>query len=152
MQIETILTESRTKAKVEGVSKKRTLEMLAETFAESVEHLDVNELYQALITREKLGTTGIGGGIAIPHCRFDTNGETYCACFTLATPVDFDAVDNEPVDIIFAMLVPENAESSHLAMLASLAELLQSPGTVGQLRAATSDPELFSAATECSQT
>lgn len=152
MQIETILTESRTKAMVEGVSKKRVLELLAETFAENVEHLNVDELYQALINREKLGTTGIGSGIAIPHCRFNTNGQIYCTCFTLANPVDFDAVDNEPVDIIFAMLVPENAESSHLAMLASLAELLQSPGIVGQLRAATTNQELYIAATQCSQT
>ncbi len=146
MQLKSILSAERTKAKVDGVSKKRVLEFLAETFAASFEHFNVDDLYQHLIGREKLGTTGIGGGVAIPHCRFNTGGETYGVCITLETPIDFDAVDNEPVDIIFAMLVPENAESSHLAMLASLAELLQGPNIVGELRAATSDEALFNIA------
>ena len=111
MQFDAILTKERTKAHVEGVSKKRVLESLATLFADNLESLDVDELYRNLLSREKLGTTGIGSGIAIPHCRFNTQGRTYGACLTLASPIDFDAVDNEPVDIIFAMLVPEDAES-----------------------------------------
>ena len=143
MLIESILSLERTQAKIEGSSKKRVLETLAQVFAESVEGLDVEQLYQSFINREKLGTTGIGGGIAIPHCRFNTGGETFGACLTLNQPVDFDAVDNEPVDIVFAMLVPENAESSHLELLAKLAERLQTPNYVKQLRAADNNEALF---------
>lgn len=145
MLIENILSSQRTKAKIEGGSKKRVIETLAQTFANDIEDFDVNELYQNLINREKLGTTGIGDGIAIPHCRFDTNGNTYGVCLTLASPIDFDAVDNTPVDIIFAMLVPENAESSHLESLASLAQLLQNASFVSKMRSASSDNALFDA-------
>lgn len=147
MQLESILTVERTKANIDGISKKRVLESLAKTFSDAIDGFDENDLYQNFISREKLGTTGIGGGIAIPHCRFNTGGATYCACLSLSAPIDFDAVDSEPVDIIFAILVPENAESSHLATLASVAELLQESNIVGQLRAASNDSELFSIAT-----
>ncbi len=143
MDIHNFLSVSRTKSHVDGISKKRVLETLAKVFADDISAFNVDELYQNLISREKLGTTGIGGGIAIPHCRFNTEGATYCACLTLETPIDFDAVDNKPVDIIFAMLVPENAESSHLEMLAKLAEMLQQPALVKRLRDATSDAELY---------
>lgn len=143
MDITSILTIERSKARIDGVSKKRVLETLAKVFSDDIVDFDVDELYHHLLNREKLGTTGIGGGIAIPHCRFNTHGETYCACLTLSTPVDFDAVDSAPVDIIFAMLVPENAESSHLELLASLAEMLQKPDVVKRLRAAETDQELY---------
>lgn len=146
MQIESILSNKRTKAKLEGISKKRVLEKLAEIFANNIDDLSVDDVYQSLINREKLGTTGIGGGIAIPHCRIPTGGETYGACVTLSSPVDFDSVDNNPIDIIFAMLVPENAEKSHLEMLAGLAEVLQDSTFVNNLRTATDDNELFQVA------
>ncbi len=146
MLIESILTPQRAKAKLEGISKKRVIETLATLFANDIEGFDVNHLYQNLINREKLGTTGIGGGIAIPHCRFNTGGKTYGACMTLDSPIDFDAVDSEPVDIVFAMLVPENAEKNHLELLAHLAELLQKSEFVGKLRRARSDSELFDTA------
>ena len=143
MEIQSILSAQRTVAKVEGTSKKRLLEAVATLFADNIQSLDVNELYQSLINREKLGTTGIGSGIAIPHCRFSTGGATYCACMTLQSAIDFDSVDNAPVDIIFAMLVPENAESSHLEMLAALAEALQRDAFVEGLRSAKTNQELF---------
>ncbi len=148
MQLESILTPERTKAKTDGVSKKRVLELLAKTFCEAIDGFDVDDLYHSFLGREKLGTTGIGGGIAIPHCRFNTGGATFCVCLSLSSPIDFDAIDGEPVDIIFAILVPEDAESSHLATLASLAELLQGPNIVGKLRAAKNDNELYSVATD----
>ncbi|MFL0810172.1 MAG: PTS sugar transporter subunit IIA [Agarilytica sp.] len=144
MQINAILKQDRIKANIEGGSKKRVIEMIARTFSESIESFDLDELYQNLISREKLGTTGIGGGIAIPHCRFNTNGDTYGVCLTLDSPIDFDSVDNEPVDIIFAMLVPENAESDHLAMLAQLAEQLQTGDFVSKLRSAKDNEALES--------
>lgn len=146
--LESILTVERTKARLDGVSKKRAFECVAKIFSDNIDHFDIDELYQHLINREKLGTTGIGGGIAIPHCRFNTGGETYCACISFDKAIDYDAVDNQPVDIIIAMLVPEDAQDSHLQLLASLAEKLQHPGFVQSLRKADTDQHLFNAAIE----
>lgn len=147
MLIESMLAPERTLAQISGPSKKRVIENVAKTFAESLPTLDVEELYQNIINREKLGSTGIGGGVAIPHCRCHTGGGTYGACITLEQPIDFDSVDNLPVDIIFAMLVPENAESEHLETLSNLAEKLQDANFVSNLRKAKDSVELFNAAT-----
>lgn len=143
MQIEAILTPSRTLNQAVGGSKKRILETLAQLIAEDQPGVNAEEIFQSLIARERLGSTGIGKGIAIPHCRFATNGSTLGALITLQEPVDFDSIDNAPVDIIFAMLVPQNAEASHLQTLASLAEALQQQGYVEKLRSAESNDELY---------
>ncbi|WP_188149983.1 PTS IIA-like nitrogen regulatory protein PtsN [Teredinibacter waterburyi] len=143
MQISSILSADRTKARVVGGSKKRLLENLAQTFADALPDADPTELFQNLINRERLGSTGIGKGIAIPHCRFATGGKTLCACFTLDEPVDFDAIDGKPIDLIFAMLVPEDAAASHLETLAELAQALQTDTFVKALRKSDSDMELF---------
>jgi len=148
MKITSILTADRTRCNANGVSKKRVLETLAELFAPALEEADETAVFQNLINRERLGSTGIGHGIAIPHCRCATAGETLCACLTLKDPVDFDAIDNEPIDIVFAMLVPEDAEESHLQTLAQLAEALQKPSFTSKLRSCASDAELYRAATE----
>ena len=148
MQIKSILSADRTFAKIQTTSKKRALEAVARVFADSIEAIDFDELLQALITREKLGTTGIGEGIAIPHCRFKTGENTYAACLTLETPIQFDAIDNEPIDLIFAMLVPENAEESHLQTLANLANRFQTTSYAKDLRAAESHEALYSTAIE----
>lgn len=146
MQIETLLTSQRTLCRASCTSKKRTLEVLAELIAEGSANIDASELFQQLIGRERLGSTGIGDGIAIPHCRFKTEGATIGALMTIENPIDFDSVDNKPVDIIFAMLVPEDAEDAHLQALATLAERLQNPDYVKALREADSDAVLYRAA------
>ena len=147
MLINSMLSPARTCAKIKGASKKRVLQNLAKLFAETTDNMNADDLFQSLLNRERLGSTGIGEGIAIPHCRFDTGGKTYAACLSLAEPIDFDSIDSKPVDIIFAMLVPENAEQGHLQALASLAETLQTDGFVSALRAANSDLELFDVVT-----
>ena len=128
-------------------SKKRALEKLAELIAQSTPGISSDELFSHLINRERLGSTGIGEGIAIPHCRFETQGATIGALITLAEPIAFDAVDNRPVDIIFAMLVPNDANEQHLSTLAGLAEALQSAGFVEGLRRCNDDGGLYAAAT-----
>lgn len=146
MHIESLLSLERTRCQAAGSSKKRTLEQLAELIAQGSEAIDAEKLFTQLINRERLGSTGIGGGIAIPHCRFPTQGKTIGALLTLDQPIDFDAVDGQPVDIIFAMLVPENAENEHLQTLAHLAELLQNAEFVNALRAARTDEALYQTA------
>ena len=148
MQIKSILSQERTLANIEVSSKKRALETLAKLFSDTVEFIDSDELFKFMIERERLGTTGIGAGIAIPHCRFNTQGQTYGACLTLVNPIDFDAVDNRPVDLIFAMIVPQNAEKSHLETLATLAEKFQSTDFPQNLRSCKTNESLFHMAVE----
>jgi PTS system nitrogen regulatory IIA component len=136
MQIESLLTPTRTLCHVTCSSKKRSLEVLASLIAEGSENINADELFQQLVARERLGSTGIGEGIAIP------------ALMTLAKPIDFDSVDGRPVDVIFAMLVPENAENEHLQTLAMLAERLQDPQFVQSLRRAETGDDLYRAAIE----
>lgn len=147
MQIKSLLTEKLTFAKIEGVSKKRIIDTIAQTFAKNVDGIDADALFMQLVNREKLGSTGLGNGIAIPHCRFPTEGQTLCACFTLESAVDFDAVDHKGVDIVFAMVVPEDAEQNHLENLAALANVLQDSSYVDSLRGAQNARELYEAAT-----
>ena len=149
MSIESILTKDCVCAKMSASSKKKVLENIAQLFSEHVAELNADDLFTSFINRERLGSTGIGHGIAIPHCRFDTGGKSYCACITLEESIDFDAVDNAPVDIIFAMLVPTDAESSHLQTLAGLAEKLQNPTFIAQIRRARSNEQLFEIAKKC---
>jgi PTS system nitrogen regulatory IIA component len=146
MQIESLISPSRTLCGVEGGSKKRALELLANTIAQDVPDIDGDELFRRLIARERLGSTGIGHGVAIPHCRIDRCSSTVGALITLADPIDFDAIDSQPVDILFAMLVPEDAHSEHLQTLASLAAALNKPEYRQGLRSATSNEALYQAA------
>lgn len=145
MWIKSVLTEELSFAKIEGVSKKRVINQLAEVFAQEFDDIDASTLFMNLINREKLGSTGIGEGIAIPHCRFATGGRTLCACLTLAKPIDFDSVDHQPVDVVFAMIVPENSEENHLQRLAALAEALLNKDFVTNVRNATTSEALYKA-------
>lgn len=146
MDIQSIITPGRTLCGIEGISKKRALEILANTIAEDVPDIDADDLFRRLIARERLGSTGIGQGIAIPHCRIDTSDGTLGALITLKEPIDFDAIDSEPVDVLFAMLVPEQAGDEHLRTLASLASSLNEADYRKRLREAKTDQELYEAA------
>jgi len=146
MQIESLISPGRTLCSIEGGSKKRALELLANTVAQDIPEIDADELFRRLIGRERLGSTGIGHGVAIPHCRVDKCSGAVGALITLADPIDFDAIDSQPVDILFAMLVPEDAHDEHLQTLATLAGALNNPEYRQRLRKATSDEHLYQAA------
>ncbi len=145
--LDTIISPSRTLCGVEGVSKKRVLQHLATLIANDIPTLDADELFRRLIARERLGSTGLGHGIAIPHCRIDNCTGTIGTLLKLAEPIDFDAVDNEPVDLVFALIVPEESHEDHLQTLAALAERFTNPKVVRQLREAQSPEALYEAAT-----
>lgn len=146
MELSSILNPRRVLCGAVGVSKKRTLETLAQHIADDQPDIDADELFRSLIGREKLGSTGIGDGIAIPHCRLQNCSEPLAALITLATPVDFDAIDGKPVDIIFALLVPAEANEEHLQTLAALAERLSQPSYRDSLRQAADNASLYKAA------
>ncbi len=144
--IESILTTQRTLCQATCNSKKRTFEVLAELIASGTDDLKAEDLFEMLVARERLGSTGIGSGIAIPHCRCKGLDTTVGALMTLENPVHFDAADGQPVDLVFAMLVPENAEAQHLQTLAALAEALQQSSFVDSLRQAGNREALYRAA------
>ncbi|MDE0955230.1 MAG: PTS IIA-like nitrogen regulatory protein PtsN [Pseudomonadales bacterium] len=121
MNISDILTPERTLADLKCASKKRTLESISQLLGKQMTGFDDKELFNALITRERLGSTGFGDGIAIPHCRLASCIHVTGALVRLAKAVDFDAIDQLPVDLLFVLLVPLQATDEHLQILATLA-------------------------------
>lgn len=148
MNLTELLRPDMTFCNVQGVSKKRLLEKSAELIASHVDQVNEGELFEALIAREQLGSTGIGNGIAIPHCRVQRLKETAGCLVKLQQPVDFDAIDKKPVDLLFFLVVPENTLKGHLEALKLIAENFSNAAWCERLRAAQTDEELFAAATE----
>ncbi|MEX1032017.1 MAG: PTS sugar transporter subunit IIA [Cellvibrionaceae bacterium] len=148
MDINTLLSPSRTLHRIRGGSKKRILEEAARIIANDYPALDADELFRQLIGRERLGSTGIGNGIAIPHCRMENCPASVGALFTLEESVDFEAVDEAPVDIIFTLLVPNEAQDEHLQILATLAGVFGDTDNLQRLRDADNDQGLYDRAVE----
>jgi PTS system nitrogen regulatory IIA component len=128
-----------------GKSKKRILEDLSLFLSGRINGVDSEKLYQGLLARERLGSTGIGKGIAIPHCRMPGCEKITAAFFKLNSPVDFDSTDNILVDLVFALVVPEEEHNAHLDALSSIAELLQDKKTCEILRNSSSKEVFYQA-------
>ena len=122
-----------------ATSKKQVLRELSDQ-AGSILKLESRSIFEVLLQRERLGSTGIGKGIAIPHGKFSSLPHLAGLFARLEKPVDFEALDHEPVDLVFLLLAPENAGADHLKALAKIARILRDPGTVQALRQ-TRDPE-----------
>jgi PTS system nitrogen regulatory IIA component len=142
-----LLTPERTACLVPGLSKKRVFESIARIISSDQLSLPYNEVFAQLIGREKLGSTGLGQGIAIPHCRIDNCTQPLGTLVTLSEPVDFDSLDDQPVDLIFALLVPREAQQQHLDTLAEIAGLFSQPGFCQNLRSARDTADLYAIAT-----
>ena len=119
-------------------SKKRLLEQLGELLASSSPLLSQHEIFDALLNREKLGSTGLGKGVAIPHGRMAGLEHPACAFIKLGAGVEFDASDGQPVDLVFALLVPEDSTEEHLQVLSTIAEIFSNAGICSALRACES--------------
>ena len=104
IRLETILTPGRSLVNVPGGSKKRALEKVATVIAEQVPELEMQDVFEKLVAREKLGSTGFGNGIAIPHCRLEGCSAPVSALLHLEAPIDYDAIDGAPVDLLFVLL------------------------------------------------
>ncbi len=146
MQIQSLLTPERTRSGLEASGKRSALELLAQTIAQDISGIDADDLLRRFLARERLGSTGIGHGIAIPHCRVSISAGAIGALITLSQPIEFDAIDAEPVDILFAMLVPEEAHDEHLKNLAALAGALTRSEFRNRLRTADTNAALYNAA------
>ncbi len=143
IRLETILTPARSLVSVQGGSKKRVLEQIANLVARDLPDLDSQDIFESLIAREKLGSTGFGNGIAIPHCRLTGCNVPISAVLRLNTAVDFDAIDGAPVDLLFILLVPEVATDEHLELLRQIASMLDRSEVRERLRQAQSSESLY---------
>ena len=143
MELSDILTPDRCLCKIQGFSKKRLLKTLSTRLGESFSNLDENQVFDSMMAREQLGSTGIGNGIAIPHCRVPECNEITGCLITLESYVDYDSTDGEPVDLIFVLIVPEESEADHVNTLAILAEKFHSKSFCDSLRNAQNNDELY---------
>lgn len=115
-------------------SKKQAIQELAAKAAE-LAGLPEREIFETLLQRERLGSTGVGNGIAIPHGKLPKIGRLFGLFARIERPIDFDALDSEPVDLVFLLLAPEAAGADHLKALARVARVLRDPQTAAKLRA-----------------
>lgn len=137
MNLADIITPGRIALVEDVASKKRALERLSELLAEATPYLTADEIFTALVAREKLGSTGLGDGVAIPHGRL--RGAEECAGAMICLPgdgVDFEAPDGKPVNLLFGLVVPQDSTEAHLNILRALAELFTDDDTLAQLRGA----------------
>jgi PTS system nitrogen regulatory IIA component len=142
MELAHLLTPETTRAFARVSSKKACLEFVAKILCESLV-ISVLELFKALFERERLGSTGLGNGIAIPHCRLSDCQDITGVLLTIGTPIEFDAPDDQPVDVVCALIAPQEATSDHLEALAAIAERFNDREFVDKLRQATSKEELY---------
>ena len=144
--LERLLDPACTRCELPGGGQKAIFEEVAGMVAAAHPGLDPGDVIGKLLAREKLGSTGLGGGIAIPHCRIPACEEPVGALVTLLRPADFDAPDDQPVDLLFVLLVPEEAHQEHLDMLASIARLFSQESLCQALRACQTDRDLYATA------
>jgi PTS system nitrogen regulatory IIA component len=124
-------------------SKKRLLEVFGELLATDAPDIDPEAVFERLLERERLGSTGLGHGIALPHARMREVDEAIGAFVQLREGVDFDAIDDKPVDLGFALLVPESANEVHLQLLSQLATMFSDAQLRQSLRAAESPEHIL---------
>ena len=124
-------------------SKKRVLEKLSELLGTGAIGLDPTDIFNRLIERERLGSTGLGHGVALPHGRMGDNEITIGAFIKLDNGVDFDSPDKQPTDLLFALLVPEHHTDEHLQILATLAGMFSDNDFCTTLRNCHTDEELY---------
>jgi PTS system nitrogen regulatory IIA component len=139
MEISDLIKPDHVIAKLRATSKKQALQDLAKRAADITGQPE-RALFSTLMKRERLGTTGVGNGIAIPHGKLSTLDKLYGLFARLDQPIDFDAIDDRPVDLIFLLLAPESSGADHLKALARVSRLLRDKPTCEKLRG-TDDAE-----------
>jgi len=143
MNISDLLAPERVACRSDLTSKKRTLEVLGEMIATAQTDLSAQAIFDSLIGRERLGSTGLGHGVALPHGRLSRSRHAVGAFIRLEQGVDFDALDQQPVNLLFALLVPEHFTDEHLKILAYLAEMFSDRRFCETLRNIDDDQLLF---------
>lgn len=136
LAVESIIADSRV------TSKKQALQEISRHAAD-ITGQDERAIFDILLEREQLGTTGVGDGLAIPHGRLKGLDKIYGFFARLEKPIDFDSIDDRPVDLIFLLLAPEGAGADHLKALARISRLLRGPSFCEKLRGANSGDALY---------
>ncbi|MBU2533272.1 MAG: PTS IIA-like nitrogen regulatory protein PtsN [Alphaproteobacteria bacterium] len=149
MDLEDLVSEHAIIPALAVESKKQALQALAAKASE-LPGIDIpaREIFDTLLQRERLGSTGLGRGIAIPHVKFRELDKIHCLFARLTTPIDFEALDDEPVDLVFLLLAPEHASGDHLKALARISRLLREPEISQRLREARDLHDIFRVLTE----
>lgn len=143
MLISDLLSPERVRFDVQSSSKKRLLELISQELARNSEDLSQREIFESLCARERLGSTGLGKGVAIPHGRVKGSNTVQASFIRLKKPLPFDAMDGQPVDLLFAMAVPEDCSEDHLKLLAQAAELFSDTTLLKKLREAENSGRLL---------
>lgn len=144
MQLVDIIIPDRVVAQVQAASKKRALESLSELIASHPDSaLDAHAISDTFIARERLGTTAMDHGVAIPHGRVSNTSETIGAFIQLSNGIDCDALDRQKVNLMFALLVPEESTDEHLQLLARLAKMFSNAELREQLCLAPDSQTLY---------
>lgn len=147
MEIGDLLDTDSVVAKLPATSKKQALQELAKRAAQ-ITGLHERAIFDVLLERERLGTTGVGNGIAIPHGKLPDLSRLYGLFARLEKPIDFDSVDEQPVDLIFLLLAPEGAGADHLKALARVSRLLRDRAVCEKLRGSDDPDALYALLTE----
>jgi PTS system nitrogen regulatory IIA component len=147
MQLSEIISSNAVLPSLKASGKRQLLQDIAQEGAK-ISGLDPQRIFETLLRREKLGSTGLGQGIAIPHGKFKELDRVYGMFARLATPVKFDSVDDRPVDLVFLLLAPESAGADHLKALARISRLLRDPQIVEKLRGTEKAEALYAILTE----
>ena len=142
MEISDLLNEQGVVPMLKVSSKKQALQELAHRAA-AITGLEERRIFDVLLERERLGTTGVGKGIAIPHGKLADLERLHGIFARLGEPVDFDAVDDRPVDLVFLLLAPETAGADHLKALARISRLLRDPSMCDKLRDVETRGEIY---------
>ncbi|MEM1375842.1 MAG: PTS sugar transporter subunit IIA [Pseudomonadota bacterium] len=147
MELANFLDRNDVLLNVDVTSKKHLLQHLADHVGSS-SLLDAREVFSAILQREKLGSTAVGAGVAIPHGKFRKLDRIVGCLAKLETPIDFDSIDGQPVDIVFLLLAPEDAGADHLKALSRIARALRDPARTAGIRAANTPEALYSSLIE----
>ena len=142
MNISDIMTEKNVLIGIKANSKRELLQEIAAQSAK-LTGLDERTVFDTLLERENLGSTGFGGGTALPHGRFANLDKVQAVFARLASSLDFDAVDGEPVDLVFTLLSPEGSGADHLTALARLSRILKDEALCGKLRQMSTPVEIY---------
>ncbi len=143
MKLEELINQGSVICDADISSKKRALELLAELLAQESNNIDAFDIFQHLTDREKLGSTSLGHGVAIPHARTSDSDKALGAFIKLKQGINFDSPDNQPTDLLFALLVPEHYTDEHLDILSGLANRFSDEGLCHNLRAASNTEQLY---------
>jgi nitrogen PTS system EIIA component len=140
MDVSKLLKPGSVRCERQASSKKHALDLLSATLAEAIGSATAGEVLEGLANRERLGSTGLGASIAVPHARIAGIDHSVAAFLKLDEPVNFDSTDGKPVDLLFGLIVPEHCEKEEIRAIRELVRWLKDPALQQELRA-TDDPE-----------